>query len=115
MFKSPFRPDMNEGAVAVLIPTSATPMTVPPATGSGLLKRRMASQVIAPIERRRNMAFKSAARMEEPAARKCSVSSEGNGKAHWPQAGEESQDITQVVTRIGNQSKGVPGSHTLPQ
>jgi len=63
-------------------------------------------QVIAPIERRRNMAFKSAAR-RNPQPVSVAFRRRATGKRTGPPGKEESQDITQVVTRIGNQSKGV--------
>src|SRR5262245_10042049 len=68
MLRSPLRPEANSPAVApfTTIPTLATIMTVPLATGSGCKSRRTPSQAIAPTATRSKTALNSAARIEEP-------------------------------------------------
>jgi hypothetical protein len=62
------RPDANRAAVTPLtmMPTAATIMTVPLATGSGCKSRSTASQAMAPTARSSSMALNSAASIEEP-------------------------------------------------
>ena len=50
----------------IAMPTAATIITVPPATGSGAPSRRIASQEMAPTVISRNTALNRAARIDEP-------------------------------------------------
>ena len=67
ILRSPLRPDMNRSAVAVLttMPIAATIITVPPATGAGSEKRRIASTAITTIAMSSSRAFRNAARIDE--------------------------------------------------
>jgi hypothetical protein len=68
MLRSPSRPEAKSQAVKPLtaMPIAATAITVPPATGAGSSRRKIASQAIAPTARSRNTALNSAARVDEP-------------------------------------------------
>jgi hypothetical protein len=47
------------------MPTSATQITVSPATGEGVARRLIASQAMPPVTTRRSAAFRSATRIDE--------------------------------------------------
>ena len=67
MLTSRRRSRANSIALAPLIrmPTSATQITVSPATGIGAAKRLIASQAIPPVTTNRSAAFSSATRIDE--------------------------------------------------
>ena len=64
--RSRARPEANSSAVPPLtaIPTAATAIMIPPATGTGSAKRNTASQAMPPVTTSRMTALASAARIE---------------------------------------------------
>ncbi len=68
MLMSSLEPLTNSHAVSPFtrMPMAATTITVTPATGSGWMRRRIASQITAPMAISRNTALNRAARIEEP-------------------------------------------------